>query len=205
MNFTKKILCSFLLVVGLISNQIQAKSTIPTRQAAQVESVHDDRGRTPLMDVIIELDVKIKEIKYGNDEHALARAMVGDSYFLNGTYSYVGPLVSDMIQAKVEHLAQKIKDELARASVKIDSIIRSAEDFNIKDFDGKTVMQHCTTKEVYELLRKHGAAFQVNRAVRIYGRYYAPAMLDYMIAMPIVFLSLAGYVESNQYKINKAL
>ncbi|MGZ6250995.1 MAG: hypothetical protein ACXWL2_03140 [Candidatus Chromulinivorax sp.] len=157
-----------------------------------VQATVENAGRTPAMDLILQLDAKIKEIKYGQPGvEAFANSCVVDSYFLHGIYACVGPLVSDKIEAYVQNISQKIQKELNIASNELTGLITNSEDFMIQDNDGRTVLQYCTTKESYELLRQHGLKFKLNAAIRMYGRHYAPVFVDY-----VIFTAIAAYCTS---------
>ncbi|MGZ6254945.1 MAG: hypothetical protein ACXWL5_03085 [Candidatus Chromulinivorax sp.] len=157
-----------------------------------VQATGENTGRTPAMDLILQLDAKIKEIKYGKAGiEAFTNSLVVDSYVLHGIYSTLGPLVSDRIEVHVQNIAQKIQKELNIASNKLTGLITSPEDFMIQDNDGRTVLQYSTTKESYELLRQHGLKFKFNAAIRMYGRHYAPVFVDY-----VIFTAIAAYCTS---------
>jgi hypothetical protein len=190
-----------LLLSLLMSIGIYAKNSIKNQAVEQLHQVieQENQARTPFMQLVLDLDTKIRALKY--DVHpgvAYLVSAVEDSYFLHGTYAYVGPWVSDMIQANVQGLKDRINRELVIASEKLQAMHVSEEDFLVRDNEGKTVMQYCTTKESYEWLRKQGARFQSNAAIRIYGRHYAPVLLDYVILACV----LQGCYSLSDYNFN---
>ena len=159
MSFIRKMLCSFLIFAGFISNQVQAFDT------------RDEQGRTPLMNFVIEKEAQIlKDAKDLEDlwNMYFYKEKRQDGYaYVNGMvvplYKYIPIRKIYTTDEDVAVYRQKEQDfiNFMSATIKnINVIVQSGVDVNAKDFAGNTVQNYCYSESIYNELRRLGADFQ---------------------------------------------
>ena len=162
MKFTKKLSFMMMLVCCIL-------------QTVQAIDTSDRDGRTPLMNYVIDKEIEIKNAKFDLkklwDTYFYKQDIVSNTMHLqgkwNGTYMacdiYEG-ITLRKIYTTDEDVAQYRKVEDAFNLLIDDTIqnikrmVRDGADLFAQDQCGKTVMEYCYTKRIYEVLLNLGAS-----------------------------------------------
>lgn len=125
----------------------------------------DEEGRTPLMNYLIEQEEKLVQLR---------AQMNPIQYNANEEHAYFSGLVT--YQKLLEDTQAQIKD-----------MIQQGAALNIQDCYGKSLLNYCKTKQLYDDLRSAGAPFEF-----LPGAYFAQPLVtgSCIIALPIIMATL---------------
>jgi hypothetical protein len=200
MNFTKVMVCNLLLVVGLVTNQVQASD------------IRDEQGRTSEMNFIRSQEMSVDIIQKDKArlwdrcyEHAKVKdgsvkyKMDGDTTRSYNTYRTElrrrpSCLDSD-VQAhrqREQDLTELISDTIASLQVKAE---QPGVSFAAQDNSGYTILNYCYTEEFYNELRRLGAPFQL-----VPWAYFNPAMATCATIATVGVVMSAYYYIANKFR-----
>lgn len=190
MLFRKRLLSVLLTVFGAVALQ------------AQEPGLRDDQGRTELMNYVIWQEVDIAVIKTDISRlwdvcYEYVRIWTGQVNDGKRQYEKVvmrraSCMDSDILalQNREQDLAQCIEQTV----VGIEAMVVTESELNAHDNDGKTVLNHCQTYEIYEALRAHGVPFQY--VVYAYFNPQTIAVASLGLVVLAVYLYQNGYLPS---------
>jgi hypothetical protein len=198
MNFTSKSLYVLLIVMNLLSNQVQAKNSYDQKNNSSSEIVDffavDSFGRTPLFNYLIQQEAAIaiirKDIPFIDgcckviSEHSTGGRFEYDTSW--GLFYNCKAQLNKELPRWLEYraLIHKTIDQLS-------FMIHQGASLHVKDNAGKTILAYCQTKDIYNYLRSAGVNFEIVPSVYFMEyeiKLLAAFVLFFAIAFPIKYI-----------------
>ena len=208
MKYNKIIQFSLLLTIMSFSGYVYSKN----QENVQKSVIIDEEGRTLLMNYVIQQEAEIAKLKL----YAFNKFFPGMEY--NSALYYLD--LKGFVQEKLSsyYQAKEYKDLYAEIDITVNEIGRMIAQMGtdksqlaLQDMYGKTVLNYCYTKEVYNKLRAAGVPFQFDTWTYIYRNdLYDLAVLVYLSsAMSAANASAQAHnqmlhdFDTNNYTVNR--
>ena len=194
MKFTKKL--SFIMMLVCCMSQ-----------AMQSADMSDQYGRTPLMNYLIGKEVEIKNAKsdlkklwdrYFYKKETLSNAVVapGQIYVIHEPIPLRKMYTTDqdVAQYKVGEDAFNLLIDDTIQDIK--RMVRDGADLLAQDQDGKTIIEYCYTKKIYEALVNLGAPSSLS--AWCYFNPDAVIFMGFLVASSVIINVVTSYTVSKK-------